>query len=177
MVHVRAGIARSKVSDKVELRTVTLVAKPKQTKHDHTRSGRRSTSFQDSTSSGTRTTLTRSVRPPDPRQLSHPHQHNTHELELARLASTLQAEVADLERRVQELVNQNREERVRSLVDLRVASGLISESERNKSEAVTAKLNDESLQMIRHDLLKIFARLNAAKPAESTAVGATSYIG
>lgn len=68
--------------------------------------------------------------------------------------------VAALEKRVADLSRENRELRINHIVDLRVAGGLISESERHNSKVATTTLNDEALEIIRQHLVKIFASLN-----------------
>ncbi len=76
--------------------------------------------------------------------------------------SKQRSRVMELEERIEVLMKENRELRINQIVDLRVASGLISESERNKSQLATAKLGDEALKVIRQDLLTFLSRLNAA---------------
>lgn len=85
--------------------------------------------------------------------------------------------IRQLEDRVQQLTRQVREERVKALIDLRIASGLTTERERSESEVTMAKLSDEALGLIRQDLVKIFARINAADtPAASTSAGSAAYV-
>ena len=82
-----------------------------------------------------------------------------------------------LEHSVLELTRQLREERLRALIDLHVASGLITEKERSESEATMTKLSDEALGIMRRDLVKIFARINAADtPATSTSARSAAYV-
>ena len=86
------------------------------------------------------------------------------------ISKTSNERIRQLEDRVQQLTRQLREEQVRGLIDLRVASGLIIEKERSESEATMTKLSDEALGMLRQDLVKIFARINTADtPATSSA--------
>jgi hypothetical protein len=74
-----------------------------------------------------------------------------------------------LEDRVLQLTRQVREERVRVLIDLRLASGLITEKERSEAEATMTKLSDEALGMIRQDLVKVLARINNATSIQDAA--------
>lgn len=85
--------------------------------------------------------------------------------------------IRQLEDRVLQLTRQVREERVKALIDLRIASGLTIEKERSKSEATLAKLGDEALGIMRQDLVKIFARINTADtPATSTSARSAAYV-
>jgi hypothetical protein len=66
---------------------------------------------------------------------------------------------------------------VANILDLRVAGGLISENERSKSQVTTAKLSNEALELMRADLVKIFARINStASPAPSTIMEGLDYV-
>ena len=85
--------------------------------------------------------------------------------------------IRQLEDRVLQLTRQLREERVSGLIDLHVASGLTTEKERSESEATMTKLSDDALGMMRRDLVKIFARINAADtPATSTSARSAAYV-
>ena len=82
-----------------------------------------------------------------------------------------------LEDHVLQLTRQLREERVKALIDLRIASGLVTEKERSKSEATMTKFSDEALGMLRQDLVKILARINVADaPATSTHARSAAYV-
>ena len=92
------------------------------------------------------------------------------------IKKTSNERIRQLEHSVLQLTRQLREEQVRALIDLRVASGLVTEKERSESEATMTKLNDEALGIMRHDLVKIFARINAADtPATSTSARSAAY--
>ena len=92
------------------------------------------------------------------------------------ISKTSNERIRQLEDRVLQLTRQLREERLGALIDLRVAIGLIAEKERSESEATMAKLSDEALGLIRQDLVKIFARINAADtPATSTSARSAAY--
>ena len=92
------------------------------------------------------------------------------------ISKTSNERIRQLEDRVLQLTRQLREERVRALIDLRLAIGLVTEKERSESEATMAKLSDEALGLIRQDLVKIFTRINAADtPATSTPARSAAY--
>jgi hypothetical protein len=65
-----------------------------------------------------------------------------------------------LENSVSELTRQLCEERVRALVDLCIACGLITENERSHEEAKATKLSDDAIELIRRDLVKVVARIS-----------------
>jgi len=93
------------------------------------------------------------------------------------ISKTSNERTRQLEDRVQQLTRQLHEERVKTLIDLHVASGLTTEKERSESEATMTKLSNEALGIMRQDLVKIFARLNAADtPATSTSARSAPYI-
>jgi len=92
------------------------------------------------------------------------------------ISKTNNKRTRQLEDRLLQLTRQLHEERVRTLIDLHIASGLITEKERSESEATMAKLSDEALGLIRQDLVKIFTRINAADtPATSTPARSAAY--
>ena len=92
------------------------------------------------------------------------------------IKKTSNERVRQLEDRLLQLTRQLHEERVRTLIDLRVAIGLVTEKERSESEATMARLNDEALGIMRRDLVKICARINAADtPATSTSARSAAY--
>jgi hypothetical protein len=75
------------------------------------------------------------------------------------------------------LTRQLREERVRGLIDLRVAAGLIKENERSDSEAKLPRLPDDAIEIMRRDLVKILARINPADTAAAlTSAGSAAYV-
>jgi len=92
------------------------------------------------------------------------------------ISRTSNERICQLEDRVLQLTRQVREEQVRALIDLRVAIGLVTEKGRSESEATVTKFSDEALGIMREDLVKIFARINAADtPATSTSARSAAY--
>jgi small-conductance mechanosensitive channel len=92
------------------------------------------------------------------------------------ISKTSNERIRQLEDHVLQLTRQLREERVRSVIDLRLGSGLITEKERSEAEAAMTKLSDEALGLIRQDLVKVLARINAADtPATSTSARSAAY--
>jgi len=75
-----------------------------------------------------------------------------------------------LEKQIQDLKEQLREQEIQSILDLRVASGILVENERSKSAERLAKMPADVLKMLRTDLVKIVARLTSvtSPPASST---------
>ena len=75
-----------------------------------------------------------------------------------------------LENPIIELTERLHDQRVHFLVDLRIAIGVIHESEREKSQADTSKLSEEVLDLIKGDLIKILAHRNtiSSAPKESS---------
>jgi uncharacterized tellurite resistance protein B-like protein len=93
------------------------------------------------------------------------------------ITKTSNERTRQLEDHVLQLTRQLHEERVKTLIDLHVASGLTTEKERSQSEETMTKLNDEALGIMRQDLIKIFSRINAADtPATSTSARSSLYI-
>jgi signal recognition particle GTPase len=66
----------------------------------------------------------------------------------------------ELEATVQELTRQLHQGRVKAIVDLRVAGGLISADQRRKSMTSSAKLNDAVLEVVRKELVEIIVHMN-----------------
>jgi hypothetical protein len=77
-----------------------------------------------------------------------------------------------LEGRVLELTRSLREERIRNLVDLHRACGLIAERERSDEEKKIERLGDDAVELIRRDLVRILARINS--PASSHGLAGAS---
>jgi hypothetical protein len=92
--------------------------------------------------------------------------------------SSLRSERArQLENVINDLKRQLHDALVANILDLRVAGGLISETERSKSYGTMGKLSNEALEFMRRDLVKIFARINTtSSPAPSMTKESSDYI-
>jgi predicted negative regulator of RcsB-dependent stress response len=83
-----------------------------------------------------------------------------------------------LETTVHHLTAQLHDAQVQTVLDLRIASGLVAQKERSESYDEIAQLPNEALRIIRGDLVKILARIsNSLTQAEvSAARGGLPYI-
>ena len=64
-----------------------------------------------------------------------------------------------LETTVNDLRRQLRDERIRFIVDLRLAGGLMSRDQRDAAELAVRRLSDESLELVRGNLLEMLEKL------------------
>jgi hypothetical protein len=67
----------------------------------------------------------------------------------------------ELEKQIQELKGQLRRQEIQNILDLRVASGLISEKERVESAETLARIPADALTIMRRDLVKVLAKLSS----------------
>lgn len=84
-----------------------------------------------------------------------------------------------LEREVHELKQQLHTQEIQNLLDLRVASGLLTEKERNQSAVFLAGLPGDALRLMRRDLVKVLQRVNGSTlspPSTETTRGDALYI-
>jgi hypothetical protein len=79
-----------------------------------------------------------------------------------------------LENTISDLTRRLHEEPIRTLLDLRVAGGLVNENERSESEPKVTKLGDDALELMRQDLVKVLARISNPTSIHDTAGRSTT---